>query len=521
MTLLSTFNQRFTSITADSRRVQAGSLFLAYPGANSDGRDFIPQAIQVGAAAIAWEQAGFAWQDIWNQGARNQNASNQGVQLKNIAVNDLKHQVGYIAAEYYQYPTSQLTMIGVTGTNGKTSVSQWLAQCLTHLGEKTAVLGTLGNGVVSNDTANGKSCALAATSNTTPDALLLQAMLADYVQQQVEAVVMEVSSHGLDQGRVNGVVFDIAILTNLSRDHLDYHGTMDAYASAKQRLFAWEGLGSAIVNIDDAFGKTIANTLKVQGKSCLTYGFELADIRASALKLDDAGLRMQVSTPQGDVLLTAPVLGRFNAYNVLAVLATLLTLKVPLQDAVAVIAKIKPVLGRMQQFGGGELPLVVIDYAHTPDALEKVLLTLREQTQGKLMCVFGCGGDRDAGKRPMMGKIAAMLADQVVVTSDNPRSEDASAIIQAIISGMDAADCLTNYLVETDRAMAISNAIQSALKGDIVLVAGKGHENYQEILGIKHHFDDAEVAQSALNIRSSNKGGLEQCLPMAKQEAAL
>jgi UDP-N-acetylmuramyl-tripeptide synthetase len=303
---------------------------------------------------------------------------------------------------------------------------------------------------------------------------------------------------------VNGVAFDIAVLTNLSRDHLDYHVTMEAYAAAKQKLFAWEGLSAAVVNVDDAFGKSLASVLNAQNKPCLTYGLTIADVQGSDLKLHDTGLTMQVNTPQGHALLSAPVLGRFNAYNVLAVLATLLALKVSLPDALEAIAKIKPVLGRMQQFGGGTLPLVVIDYAHTPDALEKVLSTLKEQIDlaakpAKLICVFGCGGNRDAGKRPLMGSIASKLADQVFVTSDNPRSENPAAIIAAVVSEMKA-----GYVVDADRANAISAAIQDARSGDIVLVAGKGHENYQEISGVKHPFDDALIAQVALKQHQAN-----------------
>lgn len=476
MSILATLNQSFTSITADSRQVQAGSLFLAYPGAYSDGRNYIAQAIQAGAIAVVWEQDGFAWNADW--------------QVKNLAVRDLKQQVGSIAAEFYQHPSSKLTMIGVTGTNGKTSVSQWIAQCLSLLGKKTAVLGTIGNGFLDAQTE---------AANTTPDAILLQAMLAEFAQQNADAVAMEVSSHGLDQGRVNGVAFDIAVLTNLSRDHLDYHETMEAYAAAKQKLFAWEGLGTAIVNADDAFGSKLASSIKAQGKICVSYGFENKgtqyDISASHLKLHDAGLSMQVKTPQGDALVKANVLGRFNAYNVLAVLATLLALNFSLNEAVAAVGKIKPVLGRMQQFGGGELPLVVVDYAHTPDALEKVLSTLKEQVgnEAKLICVFGCGGDRDVGKRPLMGSIASTLADKVVVTTDNPRTENPTAIIQAIVDSMK-----DGYVIELDRASAIRNAIKAAKQGDIILVAGKGHENYQEISGVKHPFDDTLIAQAAL-----------------------
>ncbi len=485
---LTTLNQAFTSITSDSRQVEAGALFLAYPGEKNDGRHYISQAIESGATAIIWEKEGFHWDASW--------------QVRNVGISNLKQQVGRIAAEYFQYPSEQLTMIGVTGTNGKTSVSQWIAQCLASLGQKTAVLGTIGNGFVSAQH-DAVSESLSDATNTTPDAILLQGMLADFVAQEADAVVMEVSSHGLEQGRVNGVVFDIAILTNLTRDHLDYHVTMEAYAAAKQRLFAWEGLGIAILNADDAFGQEVANTLEHQDKPYITYGFEAknADISASNLQLHDAGLSMQVTTPQGTAQITAAVLGRFNAYNLLAVLATLLELDVGLDDAVIAIAQIKPVLGRMQKFGGEELPLVVIDYAHTPDALEKVLTTLKEQIalkgQGnataKLICVFGCGGNRDAGKRPLMGAIASKLADSVIVTSDNPRNEAPAEIVNDIISGMSA-----GYLLESDRAAAIHQAVQSAMPGDIVLVAGKGHENYQEILGVKHAFSDALVAQSAL-----------------------
>ncbi len=494
MTLLSTFNQSFKSITADSLQVRAGSLFLAYPGAKNDGRDYIGQAIQQGASAIIWEQAGFTWSADWH--------------VSNLAVANLKAQVGQIAAEYYQYPSEKLTVIGVTGTNGKTSVSQWLAQCLALLGKKSAVLGTIGNGfVASNVAASAEVSVLAEATNTTPDAILLQGMLADFVAQQADAVVMEVSSHGLDQGRVNGVAFDIAVLTNLSRDHLDYHETMEAYAEAKQKLFDISRLKVAVLNADDAFGQQIATALSKQGKPLLSYGLQHGDVRGSQLKLHDAGLSMYVTTPNDEALLAAPVLGRFNAYNVLAVLVTLLALDVSLNDAIAVIGQIKPVVGRMQQFGGGNFPLVVVDYAHTPDALEKVLSTLREQLQGeaRLLCVFGCGGDRDAGKRPLMGAIARKLADTVIVTSDNPRSEDAATIIEQITAANP-----DGYLLETDRATAIHLAIQLANKGDIVLVAGKGHENYQEILGIKHPFDDALIAQDALNIRAVKNGASHQ-----------
>ncbi len=471
MTRLPILDMKYSILTADSRQVQPGALFMAYPGVHNDGRKYIAQAVQAGAVAVIWDSRDFAWNPDW--------------QVANIGIAGLKDKVGEIAAEYYGQPSQNMHVIGVTGTNGKTSVSQWIAQALTQLGQKTAVIGTIGNGFV--DAQNE-------ARNTTPDAILLQGMLADYSAQGAQAVAMEVSSHGLHQGRVNSVKFDVAVLTNLSRDHLDYHKTMEAYAAAKELLFTWPELQVSVINADDAFGQQVAKKLIAQNKPLLTYGLNQGDVRALNLQLHEHGLSMQVSTPQGDALVNAPVLGRFNAYNVLAVLAALLALKIDLQDAVAAIAKIQPVPGRMQQFGGNNKPLVVVDYAHTPDALEKVLATLREQVQGELVCVFGCGGDRDTGKRPLMGAAAATYADKVVVTSDNPRSEDPVAIIQHVISGMRKA-----ALVEVDRAKAIQQAVQSASSGDIVLVAGKGHEDYQEIAGVRTPFSDVAVAQAALD----------------------
>jgi UDP-N-acetylmuramyl-tripeptide synthetase len=480
MSLLTSFHLKFTTITTDSRKVVPGALFLAYPGVYSDGRNFIAQAVAAGAAGVIWECKDFIWPADW--------------QVANVGVVNLKEQAGDIAAEYYGNPSQKLNMIGVTGTNGKTSVSQWLAQALTLLNEKAAVVGTIGNGFVDSQIE---------ASNTTPDAVLLQKMLADFVQQNAKAVAMEVSSHGLHQGRVNAVKFDVAVLTNLSRDHLDYHQTMEEYAAAKAQLFYWPSLHAAVVNADDAFGLSLIGKLQAQQKPVLTYGLNNGDVRGANLQLLQHGLRMQVATPQGDAIVFAPVLGRFNAYNVLAVLSTLLALEISLTDAVAAIGRIKPVSGRMQQFGGDDRPLVVVDYAHTPDALEKVLATLREQVQadGHLVCVFGCGGDRDAGKRPLMGEVAAKLADTVVVTSDNPRSENPLQIIEQVVAGISK-----SHIVEPDRAVAIQLAVSMARAGDIVLLAGKGHEDYQEIKGVRTPFSDVAVALAALNARHSVNG---------------
>ncbi len=457
-------------ITADSRKVEKGSLFLAYAGEHTDGRNFIAQAISQGAAAVLWQRDGFQWNPQW--------------QLANLGIDNLRAEAGNIAGDFYGVPSKALWMIGVTGTNGKTSCSHWLGQAFNHHGRKTAVIGTLGNGFPNS---------LSAAINTTPDPILLHGMLADYLKQGANAVVMEVSSHGLDQDRVNGVHFDIALFTNLSRDHLDYHGEMAAYAAAKKKLFDWEGLGCAVLNSDDVFGKEVAEDLIKQGKQVVTYGLESGEVRGSELNFSEQGISMLVSTPQGEARLQASLLGRFNAYNLLAVLATLLASDISLAQAAEAIAQIKPVAGRMQQLGGGKQPLVVVDYAHTPDALEKVLLALREQAKGKLHCVFGCGGDRDQGKRPLMGEMASRLADEVVVTSDNPRSENPAEIISAIVAGMRG-----DYQVEPDRAAAIARAINAAKPGDVVLVAGKGHEEYQEIAGVKHPFSDQQIVRQAL-----------------------
>ncbi|MCB5186199.1 UDP-N-acetylmuramoyl-L-alanyl-D-glutamate--2,6-diaminopimelate ligase [Methylobacillus gramineus] len=461
---------KFTAITADSRQVKSGSLFLAFPGEKADGRQFIAQAISQGAAAVLWEQEDFRWNPQWS--------------VQNEAVSGLRQYAGNVADAFYGHPSQQLWMVGVTGTNGKTSCTHWLAQAFNLLRRKTAVIGTLGNGFPET---------LSHAVNTTPGPILLQGMLADYVEQGAVAAAMEVSSHGLDQGRVAGVHFDVAVLTNLTRDHLDYHGGMQAYADAKKKLFAFDGLGHAILNHDDAFGRQLALELAETDKQVLTYGLEGGDVRGTDLTFNESGLQMLVHTPYGNARLQAAVVGRFNAYNLLAVLATLLVSGVELKQAVEVLGQIVAAPGRMQQLGGQQQPLVVIDYAHTPDALEKVLLSLREQASGRLICVFGCGGDRDKGKRPLMAAIASRLADHVIVTSDNPRNEAPAQIIAEVVAGLSG-----QYQIEPDRAEAIATAINVARLGDVVLVAGKGHETYQEVAGIRHPFNDVSTAQQAL-----------------------
>ncbi len=470
--LKTAFKQKFYAITADSRQVDVGSLFLAYPGDKADGRDYIAQAISNGAAGVMFEVSDFKWNERWN--------------VPHVAVTDLRHQAGNVADEFYEHPSQKLWTVGITGTNGKTSVSQWIAQAFNVLNRKTAVIGTLGNGFIT---------ALSPAINTTPDAILLHDMLAGYLEQDAEVVAMEVSSHGLDQGRVNGVHFDVAVFTNLSRDHLDYHSDMATYGAAKSKLFTWDSLSCAVINSDDDFGRELVIELEASGKNVLTYGLESGEINCTDLELNNGGISMQVATPQGNATLSAPVIGRFNAYNLLAVLATLLASKVSLTDAVKAISQIRAVPGRMQTLGGHALPLVVVDYAHTPDALEKVLTTLKEQATNKLICIFGCGGNRDTGKRNVMGKIATEIADAVIVTSDNPRDENAEEIIKQIVQNI-----TRHYIIETDRASAIAIGVLSAKAGDVVLIAGKGHEDYQEISGVKHHFSDVEQAEMALEL---------------------
>ena len=457
------------ALVSDSRQLQPGMVFAAYPGEASDGRAYIAQAIARGAGGVLWETDQYAWDPALN--------------IPNVGVPGLKARIGEIASHVYGEPSKKMQMIGITGTNGKTSVAHWTAQAMTQLGKKTAIVGTAGNGFPH---------ALTPAVNTTPDAIELQQRLAHYVQQGAAACAMEVSSHGLAQSRVNGTHFDIAVFTNLSRDHLDYHGSMENYAATKARLFHWPGLEWAVINNDDAYGRQLEGMTR--SARVASYGFERGAVVARKLNLLQNGMQLDVHTEWGNASLEVPLLGRFNASNLLAVLTTLLVSGVGLDEACAALTDIEPPPGRMQTLGGGKHPLVIVDYAHTPDALEKVLATLREiAQQGRLICVFGCGGNRDPGKRPLMGRAASHGTDEVWVTSDNPRNENPAAIIDAIVQGMSK-----EAKVEPDRARAIFEAIGHARCGDVVLIAGKGHEDYQEIAGERLSFSDASVARKAL-----------------------
>jgi len=464
-----------TQLVSDSRKAAPGAVFAAYPGEVRDGRDFIAPAVAHHADGVLWEADHYQWDPALN--------------IPNAGVIQLKHRIGEIAAHVYGEPSRAMHMIGVTGTNGKTSVAHWIAQSFASLGQKIAVIGTIGNGFPPVGDAPGT---LTPALNTTPDAVELQQRLAGYLKQGAVGCAMEVSSHGLEQGRVNGTAFNVAVLTNLSRDHLDYHGNMDNYANAKARLFDWPGLDWAVLNVDDAFGQRLER--EVRSSQLAGYGFHRGAVIGDKLRLTQQGLHLNVHTDWGKAELTVPLLGRFNAANALATLTTLLVSGVPLDAACEAITHITPPPGRMQTLGGNAHPLVVVDYAHTPDALEKVLATLRELVAGgRLICVFGCGGNRDTGKRPLMGQVAAAGADDVWVTSDNPRHEDPQQIIDDIVAGSGA-----KSHVESDRARAIFEAIGSAHQGDVVLIAGKGHEDYQEIAGERLPFSDVAVAHKAL-----------------------
>ncbi len=467
-------DREISALTLDSRAVKPDSLFIAIKGTHQDGRDYIPQAIANGASAIVID------------------AENAAISttVPVIAIPQLQKNLAAIAARFYDYPARKLRMIGITGTSGKTSCSHYLACALESLQIRCGIIGTLGSGFYD---------ALGTAGLTTPDAISLQALLHDFVKQGAQAVAMEVSSHSIDQGRVNHIDYDIGIFTNLSQDHLDYHGDMPSYAAVKRRFFADMSVKHLIINTDDVYGATWINELAAS-KSILAYGtkkpaVDVPFIQAKQVVSDMHGITAQVISPFGEAKICLPLIGEFNLGNGLAVLAALCAYGIPFQEAVTSLATLQPVAGRMQTLGGGKHPLIVVDYAHKPDALEKVLQALRSHTRGKLWCVFGCGGERDRGKRPLMAKIAERLADHVIVTNDNPRHEKPEEIAAEIMQGF---VCPEKITVELDRSKAILNSIQCASQGDCILIAGKGAERYQQVGDEKIPFDDVEKAKKYL-----------------------
>ena len=469
-------------LSLDSRTLREGELFLACAGHTRHGRDYIEQAVAAGAAAVLWEASSGDEDPLtWR-------TAPSGRAVPILAVPQLSQLVGVIADRFYGQPSRTMFVAGVTGTNGKTSCSQFLAQALSQDGP-CGVIGTLGNGLYG---------ALQETRHTTPDAITIHATLADWRARGAHSAVMEVSSHGLEQGRVRGVLFHTAVFTNLTREHLDYHGDMTAYGGAKRRLFEMEGLRCAVINSDDAYGRELLRSLS-PAVEAISYGLEIHGappaIYGHDLHLDADGLRLQVSTAWGDGVLHSRLLGRFNASNLLAVLGVLLSRGVAMPVALERLAQLATVPGRMERFGGGANPLLVVDYAHTPDALQQALSALREHTQGRLWCVFGCGGDRDRGKRPEMGAIAERLADFVIVTDDNPRHEDPWDIVAGILGGMTNPDAV---YVERDRRLAIAKALRNAAVDDVILIAGKGHESYQQFGERRVPYSDVATVQQLL-----------------------
>lgn len=495
-TIVHLHGHRPVRLCADSRTMVAGDIFFAYPGDIGDGRKYISAAIAAGAQAVVYEEQDFTWDEDWH--------------VPHFAVSNLKMLAGFIASQHYHQPESEMYTAAVTGTNGKTSCTLWLARALARPGAPSAVVGTLGVGLLHASKAKTE-VEFDVTGFTTPDAVLLQDKLQQLRFAGAQALALEASSIGLVQGRMHGMHIDAAVFTNLTRDHLDFHGDMQAYEEAKTALFFWPGLKLAVINLDDAMGpRLVRKILARDGERprIITYSLQgafvegVAALRASEVRLRHSGTEFHLDSPFGVAQVKTHMVGLFNVANVLAVMAVLLGRGINFRSAQDAIEALHPAPGRMQQLGGVDAPMVVIDYAHTPDALEKTLAALRPVAQergGELWCVFGCGGDRDPGKRPEMGRLA-QAADHILVTSDNPRSEDPHAIIEQIMAGIDQ----SAQEIE-DRAAAILSAVKHAGRQDVILIAGKGHENYQEIRGKKLPFSDADHAALALATRPSMK----------------
>lgn len=472
------FDVEINGLALDSRKVQPGDAFIAIRGANQHGMSHVEQVIANGAKAVIYDPAGVDF-----------DFSSLGVICQ--AIPDLDRYVGTIAAKFYGNPSRQLEVIGVTGTNGKTTCSQLIAQALPNCG----VIGTLGWGEP------GK---MHPTLNTTPDALTIQKILKQFVQEKKQATAMEVSSHGLKQGRVNSIDFKGAVFTNLTRDHLDYHDGMEEYLQAKMGLFMNPTLQFAVINLDDPSAITIMDKIagKVQVWTFSARARTMANsesIIAENIRHGMDGMHFDVSWRDRKISAFSPLVGAFNLENVLAVLGVLLAMSIPFEVAAKKLAQLQAIPGRMEPFGGQEKPTVFVDYAHTPDALEKVLNA--SKSFGRLSVVFGCGGDRDKGKRKEMGRIAETLADQVIITDDNPRTESPAEIVKDILAGCQS----RKVSVINDRTLAIRTAILQSAKQDCVVIAGKGHENYQEINGVKLPFSDQDVIKQSLDIWSQLK----------------
>ncbi|HRJ51662.1 MAG TPA: UDP-N-acetylmuramoyl-L-alanyl-D-glutamate--2,6-diaminopimelate ligase [Candidatus Thiothrix moscowensis] len=467
-------------LSLDNRQIRPGMAFVALRGTRQHGLAYAEAAVQAGAVAILYEP-----EDGLQQ---------PPLSVEFVPVPLLRGHLGTLADRFNSSPSADLFMVGVTGTDGKTSVSHFVAEALNVGSHGAAIIGTLGIGIPAQ---------LQPATHTTPDALTVHGLLRQLRDDGFQTVAMEVSSHALDQGRVNGIRFDVAVLTNLTRDHLDYHGTVEAYAEAKRKLFHWSDLRTVVLNLDDAFGRRLA--AEVQGNTVQLIGYGVGSVTdypvgtlvASDAVFDHTGIRASVVWGQEQGILQAPVLGRFNLHNLLAALGVLLAKGVVFAEALQRLQQVWVVPGRMERVAAGsdDGKLVVVDYAHTPGALEQVLQAVRAHTRGRLLCVFGCGGDRDRGKRPLMAQKAEFAADVVIVTDDNPRSENPQQIFEDIMQGITNKAGVT---FEHDRAKAIRLAIQQAQPGDTVLIAGKGHETVQILANGTVPFDDRIQAAQAL-----------------------
>ena len=463
----------FEYLEQNSVNIKKGSIFLAYPGEIEDGRSYINEAIEKGAGAIIYDPLDFEWNPQW--------------ELPNLPVKNLKCSISNIASEFYNHPSKKINLIGVTGTNGKTSSVHWITQCLKHLERKAKMISTIGYGFIDN---------LKPTTNTTPDAVEIQSMLNDFTIDKVQDACIEVSSHGIQQGRVSSVDFDVRVFTNLSRDHLDYHDSIESYANIKKEFLLDAKKGNLVINIDDPLGKKIFKESKLDEAQKISFGIDSpCTLQAKNLVTENKITKFNLIYQEKIIEVSASVIGQYNIYNILGVIGALISLGYRIEDIIPVLKILIPVPGRAEALDTGldNCPKVIIDYAHTPDALKNILESLKSTKYKKLKLVFGCGGDRDKGKRKEMAVIVNQYADFVFVTSDNPRNEEPKKIIDDICENL----IIPNIAIE-DREMAIKEALRKSDIDDVILIAGKGHETYQEIKGTRKLFSDRLIAKKYL-----------------------
>lgn len=471
-------------IEKDSRNVKAGNLFIAVPGVGGDGRNYMKEAIGRNAAAILYESV---WEAV----------PPSSVNVPVFGIENLSDKLGSIASRFFDEPSALLKIIAVTGTNGKTSCSHFIANALTDLGMKCGIVGTLGSGFPES---------LQTPGLTTPGAIELQHMFSNFFNEDAVAVAIEASSHGLAQGRLDGTGIDIAVLTNVTRDHLDYHSDFEAYKNEKKKLFIRRELSGLVVNLDDILGQELSAELS-SSPGLITYSIKnaAADIVAEGASFDEKGLGFRMRTPLGDAMVQSSLVGEFNLSNLLALAGVLFRCGFDIEDMGTALSSVKGVKGRMDLIQNEGFPTLVIDYAHTPDALSKALAACRRHCKGDLWCVFGCGGDRDKGKRPEMGRIASELADYLVLTDDNPRTEASNNIVKDILKGIESETehRQKKVTIETNRNKAIEFAVGEAREEDWVLVAGKGHETYQEVGGDRVPYSDYEVVNHLTGVNAA------------------